>query len=142
MYGDAPINPCDSRLRSAGKPPKLRFKPGTILRLAQADAIPGLPKGGWWQVAYVYRLITAPSEWIYVLAHLTTLTSGGYADRVEYTPFISGARASSFFYGVHVGRDSQRLKSVDLMRQKPEVVSSGDILPPDGTKPERGVVKA
>ena len=131
-------------MRSAGKPPKLRFQIGTYLRY----------QGSLHEIIYAYRVQDTPHEWMYCLEERENLSpgemqrgasplhglvvamgAGATTPRIVYELFRSHQDASTFFWDIPSAGDQSIVPNKKLI-QHATVVSSGSIVPMSITKEE------
>jgi len=119
---------------SPGKPPKLRFQPGSFVRY----------KGQLCEVIYAYRLQENPHEWRYSLEERTELSSrpkdaigqlavalgcGATTPRVAYHVFRDYMQASQYFADIPMNGNRSDVSNKSLL-QFGEVISSGEVITP------------
>jgi hypothetical protein len=123
------------RVLPSGKPPKLRFRPGSFIRY----------QGKLYEVMFAYRVAAEPSEWLYCCEERQGLKSGELSTFIsgltealgagETTPrvvmaiFHDSMQARQFFVDIPVGRDRITFKNKQLV-QNAQLVSSGEVLGP------------
>lgn len=105
---------------TTGKPPKLRFKPGTLVKL----------EGQVYEVIYCYRVRENPHEWHYHLEErhesgalimdqiglvAVTLGCGKSTPRVVYEIFRDHGDASSYFMDIPRNADSWTVSNKKMM---------------------------
>lgn len=118
----------------AGKPPKLRFRPGTIIRIGSQH----------YQIVYAYRLQDSPHEWHFccelrdgveapkldeVMRVVTALGAGTDTPRVVREIFRDGYDVMNFFSDIPMNHDHVTFTNQELLNQA-TVVSSGEVLRP------------
>jgi hypothetical protein len=121
-----------------GKPPKLRWKPGSFLRV----------RGKLYEIMYAYRVQDEPQEWRFSLEERKALSSaptdalgqifnalgaGSTTPRIVYEVFRDGYAAHQFFSDIPLNADRWEVGNKFLL-QNGELVSSGEVLP-KGVKP-------
>ena len=117
----------------AGKPPKLRYKPGNIVRIGAQH----------YEIIYAYRVEKTPHEWLYccelrdnlmapesdlALEAVYALGGGQSTPRVVIEIFRSSYDVFKFFADIPTKTDRCVKKNQELIRAI--VVSSGEILLP------------
>ena len=119
-------------VKNGGKPPKLRFQPGSFARL----------DGQLYEIMYAFRIETNPHEWYYALEERFSLTStpdltakalaalgaGATTPRVTYDLFKSSYDAHIFFFDIPINADRITVSNKEMIRRA-TVVSSGEVLP-------------
>ena len=125
-----------THVKSAGKPPKLRWQPGSFVRV----------RGHLWEIIYAYRLQSEPSEWHFALERREELRTrtpeflgtdtqewghGISTPRIVYELFRSWYDAENYFHDLPVGGiDRSRVTYGNkFLMQNAELVSSGEVLP-------------
>ena len=122
------------------KAPKLRFKPGQFVQDKKGNGR-DCPKGQLYCITYCFRLISAPSEWIFcleersnlhspntVLSNICDELSGGYSTTdkcIVYTPVKTSSDAENGLNLYHHGNSICR-RTKDLL-QNFELISSGEV---------------
>lgn len=106
---------------TTGKPPKLRFRPGTIVEY----------KGQVYEIVYAYRVKADPHEWFYCLEErsksgelvldqigsaLQAMGAGRDTPRVVYEIFRDHGDANTYFFDIPVERDRNTVKNKDLLK--------------------------
>jgi len=119
-------------VKSAGKPPKLRFHPGSFIKF----------QNNLYEILYAFRTVDDPHEWIYCLAERTELSSspkdmisqiavaigaGDTTPRIVYELFKSSYDATRFFGDIVSGGDTVLVTNKRLL-QNGNVISSGEIV--------------
>lgn len=118
-----------------GKPPKLRFRPGSFIRFERKL----------YEVMFAYRVEVSPNEWLYCCEERQSLTAGEESDLFPGLTEALGAGATtplvvreifrdtqqawSFFSDIPIGRDRTTFTNKRLM-QGAELMSSGEVLEP------------
>ncbi len=119
-------------VKPAGKPPKLRFRPGTFVKY----------KGSLCEVMYCYRVQDAPHEWLFCLEERQSLSSvpadfigqalnalgaGSTTPRVVYELFRDSMDALKFFSDIPRNGNSTIVTNKTMLNEV-EIVSSGEVL--------------
>lgn len=123
-------------VQPAGRPPKLRFQPGSFIRYG----------GKLYEVIFAYRVAADPSEWRYCCEERQELTSGepsgifpGLTEALgagDTTPRVVGEifrdtqEAWCFFSEIPTGHNRTTFTNKQLVRAA-RVVSSGEVLGPE-----------
>jgi len=127
-------------VESSGKPPKLRFQPGSFVRMGKKV----------FKIIYCFRVQSNPTEWYYQCEERIDLVTepkapnpfaaacdsvakalgaGEETPRVVYDIFRDFSQAHQFFFDIpcngSAGRD---LFSNKQLLQQGEMISSGDVL--------------
>ena len=107
-------------MEHGGKPPKLRFQPGTYLKLG----------GLLYEILYVYRVVDDPHTWLFCLEERTEVDEspdelgsicmamglGSTTPRIVYELFLNHQDAHTFFSDIPRLHDSRIVTNKTLMR--------------------------
>jgi hypothetical protein len=119
-----------TRVLPAGKPPKMRFQPGSFVTF----------KGQLYEVLYAFRLKTAPNEWHYALGERSGLKSRytmDLSERIVYQLFHSWYEATCHF--MWATNESTLSASTKSLLQHGSLVSSGEVQSGVALVPSMGV---
>lgn len=120
------------------KPPKLRFKPGTVVEWKD----PSKPENnGLYEVMFCYRIKSDPHEWIYALEErksvvhkpdlmeslMNAMGAGYTTPRIVYEVFRDSGDASKFFWDIPLNGGRMSVFNKSMMKFS-KVVSSGLIV--------------
>jgi hypothetical protein len=104
------------RVSPAGKPPKLRWKPGSKVRY----------KGDLYEVMYCYRIESDPHEWQVCLEEVVApdeiaraldgLGAGSTTPRIVYEIFRDWYEASSYFMDIPANGDRHHVTNKQMLQ--------------------------
>lgn len=118
----------------AGKPPKMRFKPGQFIRFRKQL----------WEIVCAFRVARDPHEWLYELEErdgfqtvgardeaqiLRSVGCGDKTPRVVREIFRGETDAMQFFADIPRYKSGVTVSNKTLLAEKAEVQSSGEVLP-------------